>query len=339
MALVQFKTGTSTAFKALETKDSNTLYFLNDTFQLYKGNSLYSKSYKVVETLPETGVEGVLYVVTSAKTLYEYDGTKFNVAFSNQVDNTVTQTGKNAVSGKAVYNYVLNAISNLAGGDGTLVTDVTYDSENHGKLIVSKGTDNDTTVTLTGLVSDPTYNEESKVLSLPVVGGTALTINLGALAAGFSSGYYDAETKKIILVLENGTNIEIDAAALIDVYNGTPTSSKDVVRISVDNTTNIITASLIIDENTFKVTEDGKLTVDLSNTSEGSIGEKISTLENSVTTLETAVGQIDTKVSTAKSEAIAGAKDYTDNKIAEVNSRIDDEVNELTLSLTWQTIS
>ena len=35
--LVKFMSGSSASFAALGTKDDNTLYFLNDTKQIYKG--------------------------------------------------------------------------------------------------------------------------------------------------------------------------------------------------------------------------------------------------------------------------------------------------------------
>lgn len=39
---IKFITGNSASFASLETKDSNALYFLTDTQQIYKGDVLYS---------------------------------------------------------------------------------------------------------------------------------------------------------------------------------------------------------------------------------------------------------------------------------------------------------
>lgn len=67
--LVKFATGSSENYKSLATKDDNTLYFLNDTLQLYKGSEIYCKSYKTVDSLPATGAENTLYIVKSSKKL------------------------------------------------------------------------------------------------------------------------------------------------------------------------------------------------------------------------------------------------------------------------------
>lgn len=67
MAVVKFYSGTYDQFKAA-VKNDDSLYFITDTFQLYKGANLYTKNFKVVNSLGEIGsdsipkLEGVLYV-------------------------------------------------------------------------------------------------------------------------------------------------------------------------------------------------------------------------------------------------------------------------------------
>lgn len=66
--MVQFVYGLSKAFSGLTTKDANTLYFLTDTKQIYKGDALVSDSFvrfTSEEPLPETTEEGYLYVYTN----------------------------------------------------------------------------------------------------------------------------------------------------------------------------------------------------------------------------------------------------------------------------------
>lgn len=45
MANVIFKVGTKALFDALEQKDTNTLYWLEDVQELYKGNLLFASCY------------------------------------------------------------------------------------------------------------------------------------------------------------------------------------------------------------------------------------------------------------------------------------------------------
>ena len=44
MAEVKFNYGTKANFEALEAKDNDTLYFLTDTLQIFKGAVEYTKS-------------------------------------------------------------------------------------------------------------------------------------------------------------------------------------------------------------------------------------------------------------------------------------------------------
>ena len=78
MAEVKFNYGTKANFEALEAKDNDTLYFLTDTLQIFKGAVEYTKSCKLVSTLPGSGqVQGVVYVRTSDFTLHVFNGTSY----------------------------------------------------------------------------------------------------------------------------------------------------------------------------------------------------------------------------------------------------------------------
>lgn len=94
----------------------------------------------------------------------------------------------------------------------------------------------------TGGVANPSYDVETRTITLPVQkeDGTAenLVIALGKDLV-VSSGRYDIDTKEIILVLNNDTEVKIPAAALVDVYTGKETITANVTvsaanEISVD---------------------------------------------------------------------------------------------------------
>ena len=52
MAMGEFYYGIKANFDALQTKNSNALYFLTDTRQIFKGDQEYTKSCRTVRVLP-----------------------------------------------------------------------------------------------------------------------------------------------------------------------------------------------------------------------------------------------------------------------------------------------
>jgi hypothetical protein len=80
MSQVQFLYGNKQAYESLATKNNNTLYFLVDTFEIYKGNDLYTCSYEVAPNA--TQVEGspkqnYLYVFTDTAQLAIFNGISY----------------------------------------------------------------------------------------------------------------------------------------------------------------------------------------------------------------------------------------------------------------------
>ena len=76
MANVNFYYGTRANFDAIDTKDPNTLYFITDTLQLFKGEDEYTKSTAFVTTLPGAGEarQGVIYITAGNLAAYRYTG-------------------------------------------------------------------------------------------------------------------------------------------------------------------------------------------------------------------------------------------------------------------------
>ena len=65
---VIFKSGNQDAFDNVVTKDKNTLYFIENTSMIYKGDTAVAKSTQFVNTLPEKPITDVLYVTPDGKT-------------------------------------------------------------------------------------------------------------------------------------------------------------------------------------------------------------------------------------------------------------------------------
>lgn len=74
MANVIFKVGTSAQYLALATKDANTLYWLTDTQELYKGDVLYGVGHEATATSA-----GLLSAVDKAKLDAMTGGAAFNL--------------------------------------------------------------------------------------------------------------------------------------------------------------------------------------------------------------------------------------------------------------------
>lgn len=70
---INFMVGTSASFNNLQTKDTDTLYFLTDTHQIFVGADEYTKSVRFLNAVPTPateGVEGIIYVHSEGNTLY-----------------------------------------------------------------------------------------------------------------------------------------------------------------------------------------------------------------------------------------------------------------------------
>lgn len=112
MALVKFITGDLASFNALATKDADALYFIEDTRQLYKGDTLYSGgSYAVVTEFPETGEINTLYINTATGAVKFYNGTAY-IDVVKPID-VITEDAEGLATAKAVYDYLQGKLSDL----------------------------------------------------------------------------------------------------------------------------------------------------------------------------------------------------------------------------------
>ena len=361
MANVSFKVGTLAAYNKLPSKDQNTLYFISDTLQIFKGDKEYSKSVQLVTALPQAGVQGVLYVNTTTFALHAWNGSAFvalNKTYATSITSGANDT--NVPTTKAVKDYVTAKVAEVTGGKGIFVTDVTYTPAT-GTLGVAKGEAPVNTV-LTGVVNNPEYDPETRKITLPVFGGDALEINLGKDLV-VKSGSYVAESKSIELVLTSEDKVTIPVGSLVDIYTGVATSSATV---TVNGSKQISVAVKVSATANNQITlEDDGLYVPLPDAyTKAQIDEKIETI-NSTITAHTGNADIhvtkaqktawDAKattaqVATAKQEAItaaaADAKTKADKALADaksyasgLNTAMDTRMRAVEASVTWGTLA
>lgn len=121
MAQVKFIATDLVKYKALSTKDPNTLYFIgNGVNQIFKGDQCFSGGvYEMVEAFPEidTAKQNVLYVHKTTGEVRFYDGTAFQtVVLPKATTISDTSTAAELATAKSVADYVKATIANLNTG-------------------------------------------------------------------------------------------------------------------------------------------------------------------------------------------------------------------------------
>lgn len=131
-------------------------------------------------------------------------------------------------------------------------------SATNGAITITKGEVN-SEVKLKGVVTVPTYDEETRTLTLPYTNSDGTTSSV-IMALGkdmvVKSGAYDPTSKNINLTLTDNSVVSIPASALVDVYTGKATNS---VQVTV-NSNNEISAELKVSSvagNAVEVKSDG----------------------------------------------------------------------------------
>lgn len=239
--------GTYAAYQALETKNSNCLYFCTDVGKVFKGTVDFTDSIVYAATKPATPVVGKVYVIAETDTVEAYIGGAWKVlsyptSKSTQVQGVDTTTITSAstdvqvASAKNVYLAIEAAKAEIIGGDD-VVKDVDDKAGTDGAITVTYGDDTTQDVTVSGVVTTPTWNASTRVLQLPVTGlQNPVEVNIGKdifIDPTAQSGY-NPETKCIEIYLNDGdethdpTKIEIPAQGLLDVYTGSTTDTATV---------------------------------------------------------------------------------------------------------------
>ena len=264
--------GTQAQYDALTTKNPNYLYFTSDTHKLYKGTLDYTDSLISITAVPQTGVAGKIYFETSTGQVKAYIGDAWQVIsypISQDID------GENASSyavpsEAAVVEYVESVV-----GDQSVVVDIDQKMDGStavaGTLVATMADASTFDINMAGLAVNPTWNSTTRQLVIPVTktDGTTqnVTVDIGK-DIFLDHGYYDSDTKEIVLVLNDPeeTEVRIPASALYNDYTGGDTNTASV---TIDGTTHEITTDVNIDSaagNAITVVtgEGGGLRVDLS---------------------------------------------------------------------------
>ena len=110
---INFMVGTSESFDNLQTKDTDTLYFLTDTHQIFVGADEYTKSVRFLNAVPTSSTEGVEGIVAYLIEIVDHDD-KFVPTFGHTAcDNIVLRIKKLAV----VNEFAENVKTGAGGGE------------------------------------------------------------------------------------------------------------------------------------------------------------------------------------------------------------------------------
>ena len=248
--------GTQANYDALTNKDSTKLYFCIDTGKLFKGEVDFSEGVRVVSSLPTAGTaaNGVLYIINDGgfqKACYtENNGTSYVDVALKWIQAIVDDPSESGYNGnstvsvpttKAVVDYVTSKVGN----SGAVTSIVKHATDKAKVTYAVAGTTATTDVEIPGVVTLPTFDAATQILTLPVTafGSTSaqnVEVDFGKYAL-VDDAEYDATTEKINFWTSNHKKADYpnDPAFSIDV-------AALITELAVDNT-NSVDLSLVID--------------------------------------------------------------------------------------------
>lgn len=218
--------------QALEVKDTNTMYFIQDKNCIYVKEKLYGGRIELVDTDPESPESGVVYINRSTLECKFYNQ-ETPVVIAKGFTTTISDSPNDNLlpTAKAVSDFVTKKIADISGGSGVFVTEITATGD--GNLSISKGSKK-STVPLTNMVLNPQWQQETMQLTLPIVGGESLVIDLSKDLV-VTAGKYVEDSNEIWLTIAEDKSyedteklIKIPVAGLIDIYTGKETNSASV---------------------------------------------------------------------------------------------------------------
>lgn len=359
MANVSFKYGSYDSYKALAVKSADTLYFTTDTLQIFKGDKEYTKSCRLVTSLPESGqVQGVVYIRSTDMTLHIYNGTGYTQLNKTAITAiTDGATDDNVPTAKAVADYVTSKIDSVTGDVSKAIKSLKVDGNT-----VSFYTSNNMTGDAAFTVDFPTemFLDQTKTEFVSKFKFSAETY------VGATDPKLDG--KPVMVLAVKGENPEsctysfLNMAALVDTYK-TKADGKDAsttIEISgykIEVKVNVSSEA----GNVLSLKDDG-LYVD--SYSKAAIDEKVKTVSDSLNThkndavahitadertkwnakptqdeltaaKEAAIAAAATDATTKVNAARDAAKEYTDG----LNTAMDTRVKAVESAVAWTTIA
>lgn len=213
-------------YKALKVKDVESLYFIEETGEIYRGEVPFTQAcefYSATKARPAVGGLGKLYIDETTLAGSVWTGSAYKEIIK-PVDTEVKGGSANLVTSGAVAAYVGATV-----GDGIKKVVKTVEwVENEAALKVTLQDATSSKVPLTKIATKLAYDGSTGKITLKDATGATLSEANIPLDNFVKSGSYDAATKSIVLTMQNGKSVSIPATDLIDIYTGGATTSATV---------------------------------------------------------------------------------------------------------------
>lgn len=152
---INFKFGPKENFKAIETKETNTLYFCTDTKEIFKGENSYTESvrfgnYTAADTFPTNPAQGILYINTVTGNSKVYNGTDWqdvilkvsSLTDANDTDIPNVKAVRDAIEGIKTDQSFIDVINNKIDTKVTILDlPNTYDAKGSAAAVLGEDTD------------------------------------------------------------------------------------------------------------------------------------------------------------------------------------------------------
>lgn len=231
------------------------IIFLTDTHELYKGTNRYSADNLIIATsAPINPREEVMYCINGILKIYNATNgwIEISKSFALKIDSESDDT--TVPTSKAVKDAIDEAISNLHISEIGAVSGIT--STEIGTITVTKDS-KATYVPIKGVVVSPSYDVDTRTLTLPVMGNDNPFQISFAEDVHITTGFYNQLNNSIQLTRSDGEIISIELPTVPTTFDVIP---KETSTITISIVDGIISAEVRIskeDGNIIEVKDDG----------------------------------------------------------------------------------
>lgn len=192
------------------------IIFISDTHEIYKGVNRYSsKNFVITTSLPDKPENDVLYSVNGELMYYTDEWVTVSKAYSLETPNE-DSTDETIPTSKGVYEAIKEAISNITIDGRGGITNI--QSTKAGIITVTKNSV-DVDIPLNGVALKPSYDNDTRTITIPVVGDDVpFKVSLSN-DTYIESGYYNELNHTIQLSRSDGEVISVELTGIDSAFN------------------------------------------------------------------------------------------------------------------------
>ena len=214
--------GTAAQFadlKAAGNVSANDLYFITDTKQIYVGEDLYTGQVQFTEEFPEQPSQGIIYVNSQTHETKVWNGTDWAVMVPAIKSDIATAADTDLVNAKAIRDYLTEITTEAIMG-------VDYDADAQ-KFTITYANATTSDIELKNLITGAAYDAETGDFTFTVANGEAVVINTPK-ENFLSAATFDEASHILTLTLVDGTTVPVDLKELVDTYTVKATASVEL---------------------------------------------------------------------------------------------------------------